>query len=396
MMSFDLYLSAHPNFYGEVHLRITGGGLEDGLNETALANRTLHIATVERPLLIESETTQVQIGYLIYDVADIKITENTAAFETAVLSVGDRIELEIGSFERKIDRQRNMMQFIPADRRNLVTQPDSNPFRVTDIATVHGVHRLTVARGAGSVGLPAVDNPGIIHLTDLALDIDRTVPEGGYNLLVNIVSGTNAWTSNTLGNSGHLWLYDRFTADGMTLMYEFDTGWTERIEYYVEMVTQGAGRQTVQKVEIWAFDHHAVVDGREQWIGDAPPVLEYGRFFVPIRFISEILGVPEQNIIWDPALRTVTILTTDGRTIQFAEGQEAYWLNNVRISTFDEDAGDVVAPFVHVDYNRFYVPFRVLGNALGIEVYFDHYTNAGVYNTRGFVPASIGLGNGDE
>jgi hypothetical protein len=405
-LDLTFHLSANPNFSGTVYLNISGGGIEDRVNNPILSDNNLPIARFERPLIIEAEPTDVQIGYLIYDVAPIKLVENVFAFDGTyrrVLSAQDRITLEIGAFGRRIDRDRNPIQFNPINARDFTTEGEANnPFRVTNVATIQGRHLLTIARQ----GNAATAQPGSINLHTLTVDIDRTVPWGDYDLLVSIESTTQEWRDNFLrlspGQSFN-WLYDRFDVWGMTII-AYDEDGKPYNQPYVRMVTLGDSPQTVQQVRIRAWEYHAEVDGREVPIVDDLGVplniqINNDRLYVPLRFISEILGVPHGNIIWDGAQQTVTILTVDGRTIQFVVGSDVFWINGAQISTWElgyNGAGTTAPPMIDPLTGRTYVPFRALGQALGIEVDWDPVTQQGIYNTRGMIltPAVV-TGNGE-
>jgi hypothetical protein len=74
-ISVQFFLSAHPNFEGKVYVKVSGGGIEEShpINRPLvnINTHTQHIATFWRPLAITAETTDVQIGYLEFKVADV-------------------------------------------------------------------------------------------------------------------------------------------------------------------------------------------------------------------------------------------------------------------------------------------------------------------------------------
>jgi len=111
-----------------------------------------------------------------------------------------------------------------------------------------------------------------------------------------------------------------------------------------------------------------------------------GRVFVPMSAMSMLLGVPERNIHWDHNARSILIITADGRHVRFEIDTPTFWINNNPVSMGEMNAFGVWDPgyaqaphiFEH-PYNpadpnhwRAMIPFRQLGNALGIEVDWVH------------------------
>jgi len=170
-----------------------------------------------------------------------------------------------------------------------------------------------------------------------------------------------------------MWLYDRFDAEGQTLVNP--ANWQERVPYVI-VGTPGHNRSLVHEVRVNAHEWDAWVDGRAVPLG-APIENVDGRLFVPLRFVANVLGVDDANIIWDPILRQVTIITPE-RNVVFVENSEHYWINGIAQSTYEN--GVWAFPFVHPQHDRFYVPFRFVGYALGIEVSNEGAT--GIYNPR--------------
>jgi len=211
-------------------------------------------------------------------------------------------------------------------------------------------------------------------------------------LIVNHISPGFAPNTGGLA-SGQMWLYDRFPDSGISKFLDRETG--ELSEDYIVMGTWGSGprtAQTIGEVRIWAHDPAAQVGDQFVTIDPdtgATPELRDDRLYVPIRFVAEILGVSRANIHWDGMLEQVTIISPDGRTIQFQVGNEVYYVNGAPVSTWH--AGIASEPFISELSDRFMVPFRALGQALGIEVDYDPVTREGIYHPRDVVPQHAGF-----
>lgn len=114
-----------------------------------------------------------------------------------------------------------------------------------------------------------------------------------------------------------------------------------------------------------------VIDGK-QVDSDSDPININGRTLVPIRVVSEKLGA---KVEWDEETRTVSItkgqrnifLRINNRLVDYSEGQTNYSLSDV-------------APLIR--NSRTFVPLRLVGNALGVEVKWDDRTRTVFVNSN--------------
>lgn len=105
---------------------------------------------------------------------------------------------------------------------------------------------------------------------------------------------------------------------------------------------------------------------------DVSPIIQNERTMVPLRVISENLGV---KVSWNQNTKEVT-LEKDNLNAKFKIGSKSYKVNNKKANTD-------VAPIVYQD--RTLVPIRVIAETLGREVNWDNGTRTVVIND-----ASIG------
>lgn len=102
---------------------------------------------------------------------------------------------------------------------------------------------------------------------------------------------------------------------------------------------------------------NVVADGTLVTFPDAQPVLENDRTFVPVRAISNIFGIADENITYADGVVTIA---DNGKTITLAEGAM-----EVTIAEGDHNTKLLLdaAPFNRED--RVYVPLRFVNDALG-------------------------------
>jgi hypothetical protein len=97
---------------------------------------------------------------------------------------------------------------------------------------------------------------------------------------------------------------------------------------------------------------------------DVAPYTKDGRTYLPVRFAGLALGVAEENIFWDNATATATLMKGD-RVVQFTVGQKAMVINGGRVAID-------VAP--EVANGRVMLPFRWIATAFGASVAWDTAT----------------------
>ena len=97
---------------------------------------------------------------------------------------------------------------------------------------------------------------------------------------------------------------------------------------------------------------------------DVAPYTEAGRTYLPIRFVANAVGVSDDNIVWNEATKTVTLIKGD-RVASFKVGQSSYTVNGAVVPM------DAAAQFKQ---NRNMIPLRYAAQALGVSISWDDAT----------------------
>ncbi|GFP20407.1 hypothetical protein HKBW3S03_01909, partial [Candidatus Hakubella thermalkaliphila] len=105
---------------------------------------------------------------------------------------------------------------------------------------------------------------------------------------------------------------------------------------------------------------------------DVTPTIVAGRTLLPLRFAALAVGVNEDNIIWDPVRRTVTLVRGD-RIVQLRFGDRAMTINSVVVS--------LEVPAV-ISGGRTVLPIRALALALRAEIAWDATARTVTVTTR--------------
>ncbi|KJR96833.1 MAG: hypothetical protein VR68_13710 [Peptococcaceae bacterium BRH_c4a] len=114
------------------------------------------------------------------------------------------------------------------------------------------------------------------------------------------------------------------------------------------------------------------VDGKVDGVTmDAKPFIQDGRTFVPVRFLSNALGVQDKNIHWDGSVQKVTLMAWN--RVEMAVGSPAIAVTIAGAGRPDLKIIDV-APMLKSEEGRTYLPARYIAEGLGYEVGWDEAT----------------------
>ena len=326
-ITFEIPVTVEAGFTGDITMNVTGS--KAGVEDTELV-----VATAEAPITVETQTTNVKNGVQTQVVADITLTENYAGYfddetdkDTIVLDIDtlglsksmvfescDSIEVTDGNLEIN-------------EKASGVEKDGDNPY----IAIVIDRESTTAST---------------IELKGLTLTLNRTLPEGGYDLKVR----GGAIVQNSQYNDGE------FSGTAVT------------VEDYVVITTpaENAG------INATFTDGQAsyTLNGQTVTMDVAPYIDSNNRMLVPIRYAANAMGVSDDNIQWNSYTQTGTISGAMG-VVRVTVGSTNLITSNGTITM------DTVAVNTN---NRIYVPVRYIANALGASVSWDPATRTATFS----------------
>ncbi|MGN1317833.1 MAG: copper amine oxidase N-terminal domain-containing protein [Lachnospirales bacterium] len=152
----------------------------------------------------------------------------------------------------------------------------------------------------------------------------------------------------------------------------------ETTEEGTESVETNDNEYLTKNVKV-QIGNNEVIIGSESYVVDAMPYIQYttGSTLVPLRFVALAVSggdvdTSEGDVVkWDAATKTA-IVNYNGNTIAFTAGSSEMIVNSDVISM----ANGAVA---EISGNRMYIPFRALGDALGVDVDWDSDTKTATY-----------------
>lgn len=103
---------------------------------------------------------------------------------------------------------------------------------------------------------------------------------------------------------------------------------------------------------------------------DVAPYIKDGRTMISVRWVAQALGISSENVVWDGAAKTVTIMTSS-RVVQMKIGSKTMLVNGASITM--DAAAEIVPP------GRTCIPMRFLAQALGAKVSWDEGTQTATF-----------------
>lgn len=368
-----LYLSTSIDFSGDVTLGVSGAGLDaDTLSD-------LVIAKVVTPVTVEAATTKSNIGYKSVETADIKITENTYG----ALQDGKEVAILLD------DTYDTDLAFDDANTEISVDgELEVKNFKVRKYRSGSGaVNRNAITFTIDSESYSA---PSTITISGVAVGTTRSIPYGSYSIIVGGDAVVNNYQedvdqkstievsegdiSKIADNDGDTKDFDLFEDEG----FEFDN--------YLEIITETTTLDGEVRVTIG--EKSLVMDGETVEMDAAAYIqTSSNSTMVPLRFVTLALGVDQDavtdadnssKIAWDATSKTATIMYSAGsqqKIIQFTAGSPNMIVDGVTITMENGVVSEIVD-------GRMYVPFRALGQALGVPVTWDAETRTAIYNEK--------------
>ena len=335
-LNFTFTLVADPGFEGDVVLSLSGDALDE--------DQEVVIAKFVKPYTVSAQQNDLNIDYRNTEIpTDVVITEA----EAGLWEKGTEFALTLDKIDFDDDAS--------------VTPDDESGLSVKNVKTTDGEIRFTIDEESD-------DEPATVTVSDLTLYMDRSLPAGAYDL--------NAYALTMLGvdSAEEAESFDGsdFDADDkgylpQTLLADEDTtvfvGYeSDDIDYtaktgFVNIVTAGSDTTGFTTKLTVPIGENYLIAGETQVTLDAPAYINAeGYTMLPVRAISTSLGIDNNNVLWDQATRTVTILYGD-RIISMTAGASVMYVNGSSIPTSSS---------VEIVNDRTFLPMRDLATALGV------------------------------
>ena len=334
-MDVTFTLVADPDFEGDVVLTLSGDAMEE---------QEVTIAKFVKPYTVSAQQNDLTIDYRNTEIpTDVVITEA----EAGLWEKGTEFALSLDKIDFDDDAS--------------VTADDKSGMEIKDVKTKDGEIRFTVDSESD-------DEPATLTVSDLTLYMDRNLPAGAYDLnmyALDMLGVDSAEKAEDFDGSDYKaadkgYLTQTLLADEDTTVFVGDE--SDDIDYtaktgFVYIVTAGSDTTGFTTKLTVPIGENYLIAGETKVELDAPAYINAeGYTMLPVRAISTSLGIDNNNVLWDQATKTVTILYGD-RIISMTAGASVMYVNGSSIPTSSS---------VEIVNDRTFLPMRDLATALGV------------------------------
>lgn len=342
-VTFTLTLVADPNFEGDVVLKLTGDAVDE---------QKVTIAKFVKPYVVEAQQNDMQIDYrnteiptsVVVKEAEAGLWEKGAKF---VLSL-DKISFD-DEGTVKVDEKSGL-------------ELKDNEVKTQKVDGEESIYFVVDSRSD--------DEAAVVTISGMQLYMDRSLPAGAYDLKLNVEGMNNLYEKQVVLNGAN----DKVDGKDRTVADINDdfVSYTAKAGF-VNIVT--AGREDTDsfttKVVVPVGEKY-LISGENKVEIDAPAYINAdGYTMLPLRAVSVALGINSNNVLWDQATRTATIMY-GSKIISMTYGQKVVYVNAAPIPA---------STSVEITNDRMFLGLRDLGNALGVtDITWDAATKTATLN----------------
>ena len=339
-LEFTLTLVAEPGFTGDVTLKVDGAGMDKA--------QEVKIAKFVSPYTVEASQND-----LIIDYRNTKVPTNIVVKEAE-----DGLWEKDSVFKFSLDR-------------NIDTEDDAT-------YTVDDKSDMEVKKIKNDLGFRVDKESGdaaTVTISDISLYMSRSLAAGAYDLQLNTTGSDKFMQQNVYSNIA---APETGKTDERTVAYQYynnDDNFNHVVkEGFVNIITAGRDQDDASftKKVVVPVGEKYIIAGEEQVALDVPAYISAaGYTMLPVRAVATALGINNNNVLWNQASRTVTILYGQ-RIITMVAGQKVVTVNGNTIPA---------SATVQIKDGRTFLPMRDLATALGVtDITWDAATKTATMN----------------
>lgn len=342
-LEFTLTLVAEPGFTGDVTLKVNGGGLDKA--------KEVVIAKFVSPYTVEASQND-----LIIDYRNTKVPTNVVVKEA-----------EAGLWKKDSEFVFGIDKFDKEDLENDATYKadDKSEMEVKKIKNVLGF----------KVDEESSDEPATVTISDISLYMSRNKAAGAYDLTLDTTGSDAFMDQYVLGAKDDTKTDKEDEREVRSNYYDNDKQFGQTVkEGFINIITAGRDQDDASftKKVVVPVGEKYLIAGEEQVALDVPAYISAaGYTMLPVRAVATALGINNNNVLWNQASRTVTILYGQ-RIITMVAGQKVVTVNGNTIPA---------SATVQIKDGRTFLPMRDLATALGVtDITWDAATKTATMN----------------
>ncbi len=345
-LEFTLTLVAEPGFTGDVTLKVEGAGMDKA--------QEVKIAKFVSPYTVEAAQND-----LIIDYRNTKVPTNIVVKEA-----------EEGLWKKNSEFVFGVDKFEDKDFEDDATYKEDDK---------SGLEVKTIKNKLGfKVDKESSDAAAAVTISDISLYMSRNLAAGAYDLTLD-TTGSKAFMKEMVYgykapvDPDDLTVKTEGTVSDKYYNNDVDFGHTVK-EGFINIITAGRDQDDASftKKVVVPVGEKYLIAGEEQVALDVPAYISaQGYTMLPVRAVATALGINNNNVLWNQASRTVTILYGQ-RIITMVAGQKVVTVNGNTIPA---------SATVQIKDGRTFLPMRDLATALGVtDITWDAATKTATMN----------------
>ena len=347
-LTFALELVADPNFEGDVVLKLTGDAVDE---------QEVTIAKFVKPYTVEAQQNDMQIDY-----------RNTEIPTSVVVK-----EAEAGLWDKDTKFVLTLDK-ISFDDEGTIAVDDKSGLEVKDDEVKLDTKNYENDAIYFTVDSRSDEEPAVVTISGLQLYMQRSLPAGAYDLELNVEGMNDLYEQQVVLNGDNDPVdVNRPNQDRQVQDINDDfVSYTAKAGF-VNIVT--AGREDTEsfttKVVVPVGESY-LISGENKVTIDVPAYINAnGYTMLPLRAVAVALGINSENVLWDQASRTATVMY-GSKIINMTYGQKVVYVNGSMIPA---------TAAVEITNDRMFLGLRDLGNALGVtDITWDAATKTATLN----------------
>ncbi len=347
-LELRFYLSVEPGYEGDIDVTATGAAVSQDVSAT--------IATAVNPFTVDTTSTSYGLGMKELAVGDITIKETKAG---SIQRSGENV------YSSGADEKSSTDLVVAIE--DIAIMRDSASVDVTEGDIVvekifYRGSRIAATSNNNNTALYITvksesSKPSTLVIKDTKVSLDRTLPTGNYELRIGGIVCANYSSESKLE-------YATFPTEYYVAAKDYVVITTPPVD---QPVTPG----TIAKKVSITIGETKLTSDEEEITMDVAAFIQNNATYIPLSAVAFALGIPAQDVVWNPTDKTVMI-TVNGKVCVLKANSNVITVNGTSFT--------ISAPVIIKD-NRVMVPLRVLGELiLGVNVGWDEATRTATFN----------------
>ena len=343
-LTFKLVVVADPNFEGDVTLKLTGDAVDE---------QEVTVAKFVKPYVVEAQQNDMQIDYRNTEIPTSVVVKEA---EAGLWDKGTEFVLSLDKIDFDDEGK------ITVDNKSGLEVKDDE-VKTTKVDGDDAVYFVVDSRSD--------DEAATVTISGLQLYMDRSLPAGAYDLEMVSPEMNKPYEETVVLNGTKDKVDDKNNRTIADINDDF-VSYTAKAGF-VNIVT--AGREDTDsfttKVVVPVGEKYVISGETKQEIPVPAYINADGYTMLPLRAVSVALGINSNNVLWDQATRTATVMY-GSKIISMTYGQKVVYVNAAPIPA---------STSVEIKENRMFLGLRDLGNALGVtDITWDAATKTATLN----------------